>query len=468
MIQPQSIIHYISVTIPPYKWTSDEKMGLISPDFKTINEAEQYRDVLRKHKFYNAVSYRSKNGKFKVHLSREDLMGSMRNDYLKYLFLSSGYSYKDKDKDTENDQKINQIINYAKQKKQTPIFYLSRYSSFFQKKDRAIGCLIGLCVGDALGVTQEIFPLTSLPETLIMVLKQREQLKLNPQSDMMGGGPWVHSGTILEQGEFTDDSSMALCLADSLLFMGQLDPSDLMERFTRWWKTGYNSSRPNSIGLGGNIAKALEKFKNDPSNPIAGGTDPDKDAGNGAIMRLAPIAIYWHDDFQQAVLMARLQASVTHNIPETTESCVLMTYIMIKGIHGDSVEHIFNNLYMIIPQLKDPQIADLARLDAKWKSKSEKQIITLPGRTLWSLEAALWCLYTTKTFKDCIIKVINLGGDADTVGAIAGQMAGAIYGCSEIPSEWIYKLKYNQKITQKVIALFEKKKLNNETLIEYN
>jgi ADP-ribosyl-[dinitrogen reductase] hydrolase len=343
-----------------------------------------------------------------------------------------------------------------------------------KKKLKAVGSLIGLAIGDAMGVTQEIFPKGSLKDTIKMVLRQREGLAKNPQKDIIGNGPWKDHGVVLEPGDFTDDTSMALCLADSLIIKSGLDPPDLMERFIDWWDNGTNASIRikqdgkiigKSVGLGHNVNLAMQRYKKNKSNPIAGGSNPDKDAGNGAIMRMAPIAIFWYYDVNKAIEMAKLQASVTHNVSEAMDACALMAYFICLGIAGKSKDEIFGSLESVISKLTNKDIIELAGANAKWKTKKDEQIVTLPGRTLWSLEAALYCVYNTNSFSEAIVKSVNLGGDADTVTAVTGQLAGALYGFDQIPIEWIKTLKHTSQIIKKALALFNKTKFTLEMVI---
>jgi len=370
---------------------------------------------------------------------------------------------------------INIIFNKAKQEKGykiwVPIDTLDKYImshkiSINKKLNKAVGCLLGLAIGDALGVTEEIFPSSSFKETINRVLIQRKRLKKNPQMYMLGGGPLNNNGVTLEPGDFTDDTSMALCLADSLLITKTLDTYDLMIRFVKWWDEGYNASiKGKPVGLGGNINIALQKFKKNPKQPIAGGVNPDKDAGNGAIMRMAPVALFWYNNVNMAMNMAKLQASVTHNVSEVKDGCALMAFIICCGIEGKSKNEIFDILHIINSTLENEEIIELTHKNAKWKTKNESEIITLPGRNLWSLEAALWCVYHTNNFKDALIKAINLGGDSDTIGAIVGQIAGSIYGLNSIPSMWLNTLKHKLKIEKRAIALIKRSKFTHNMII---
>ena len=146
--------------------------------------------------------------------------------------------------------------------------------------DRALGCLFGLAVGDALGTTLEFATRDARPHL----------------TDMVGGGPFG-----LRPGEWTDDTSMALCLADCLIACGELDQGDLMERFVRWWQEGENSHSGRCFDIGTTTQRALQRFI-ETGDPVAGATDPGT-AGNGSVMRLAPVALRWADNAEQAILL---------------------------------------------------------------------------------------------------------------------------------------------------------------------
>jgi ADP-ribosyl-[dinitrogen reductase] hydrolase len=345
------------------------------------------------------------------------------------------------------------------------------------EEDRAIGSLLGLAIGDAFGVSQEIIPrFGGTPDELhSKVLSQRKKRRQfrGIQTNMEGGGPFLPS-IKLKPGEYTDDTSMALCLADSLIACQKLDAHDLMERFTLWLDEGYNASRyawdeskkkfvGTAWGVGSNVAKAIQKFKKNRSNAIAGGTDPMRDAGNGSIMRLSPVAIFYHQDIDAAISAAKVQSSVTHNVVEALDACAYLAQIIVLAIEGLKKEEIF--LLREQTLITHLEIKELTQADAAWKLKTEDQIRTLPGRALWSLEAALWVITHTNSFKDAIITAANLGGDADTVSAIVGQIAGALYGASSIPEEWRSQLTHAEAISRKAKALFHHSPDNGELSI---
>jgi hypothetical protein len=155
-----------------------------------------------------------------------------------------------------------------------------------KRLDRAIGALVGLAVGDSIGTSLEFSERDSRP----------------PVNDMIGGGPFR-----LRPGEWTDDTAMALCLADSLLACEGLNQRDLIERFCQWWHNGENSCTGDCFDVGITTREALRRFENT-GDPIAGGTEPHK-AGNGSLMRLAPVAIYWHRDRENVERAARAQSA---------------------------------------------------------------------------------------------------------------------------------------------------------------
>lgn len=335
-------------------------------------------------------------------------------------------------------------------------------------ESQAIASILGGAIGDALGVYQETFPCSNdLEKIHSHVLKIRKSMVV-PQTNYRSGGPWAKQGHVMKAGEWTDDTAMMLCLADSLLIKKTVDIGDLVSRFVAWWNTGYNSSQGGAVGLGGNIRKAIMSF--DPKNPdrLLGGTNPSRDAGNGSLMRLAPVPVYWHNDLNEAISMARLQTAATHNVTECLDGSALMTFFVWHAINGVPKDRLFEILGDC-PGISHPEINELTLPNASWRNKHADEIRTLPGRCLWSLEAALWCVYYTNCFKDAVIKAVNLGGDADTVASITGQMAGAIYGTDSIPRSWMSGLRHGNNIAARAKALFNHEPYDqNEHRLCYN
>jgi ADP-ribosyl-[dinitrogen reductase] hydrolase len=291
--------------------------------------------------------------------------------------------------------------------------------------DRALGSLLGLAVGDALGTTLEFSDRDTQP----------------PLVDIVGGGPFR-----LQPGEWTDDTSMALCLADSLIARGGLDQRDLMERFLRWWQEGYNSHNGRCFDIGITTRNALDRFQGS-GDPISGSTDPDT-AGNGSVMRLAPVALRWLNEPAQAITAARAQSVTTHGAPAAVEGCALLADILVAAIMtGDKP--------IVLRRRSAPEPSIDAIAAGSWCRKNRNDIKS-SGYVVHTLEAALWCVGRTESFKDAVLLAANLGGDADTVAAVTGQIAGALWGRKAIPVHWLQRLVWCDQIEQqgrKLLAL---------------
>ena len=295
--------------------------------------------------------------------------------------------------------------------------------------DRCRGALLGLAVGDAVGTTLEF----------------QTRGSFDPITDMIGGGPFH-----LKPGQWTDDTSMALCLAASLITCGGFDAQDQMERYVRWWRTGYFSSTGTCFDIGNTTAAALARFEQ-VGNPMSGSTDP-LSAGNGSIMRLAPVPIFYRDDLARAVHFAGESSRTTHAAAECVDACKLFAALQVMAIRGASKEEILFGT-KLPEELKpfEPSISSIARGSYRGKTAAE---IRGSGYVVESLEAALWCFLTTESFEQAILASANLGDDADTTAAVCGQLAGAYYGATSIPEHWLRKLSLRAEIEELVIKLY--------------
>lgn len=281
--------------------------------------------------------------------------------------------------------------------------------------DGCRGALVGLAVGDAIGTTTEF----------------QARDSYNHVTEMVGGGVFK-----LKAGEWTDDTSMALCLGASLIHEG-FNPHDQMNRYKKWRDEGYMSSNGRCFDIGNTVSYALNRYYGQ-DDAYCGSTHP-QDAGNGSLMRLAPIAIKYHDthimDLQR---MARNSSRTTHGAVECLESCAVYATLIADAIHGVPKDEIL----LAYDALPDHPSAGKIRkiLDDQTFYHKTRDEISSSGYVIHTLEAALWCYAQTDNFKDCILLAANLGDDSDTVAAIAGQLAGAYYGESAIPSKWKRKL----------------------------
>ena len=291
--------------------------------------------------------------------------------------------------------------------------------------DRAKGALVGLALGDALGTTLEFAGRDTKP----------------PVTDLVGGGPFG-----LAAGEWTDDTSMALCLAESLLERGLLDVQDLMERFLRWYEEGHNSVTGKCFDIGGATKAALHSFS-DTREPLSGSTDPQS-AGNGSLMRLSPVAIRWWHDRSGATAAARLQSRTTHGAAQAVEACALYAELLIEAIAGTPKETVLRARVWS----GDAQIAEVAA--GSWRAR-ERGDISSSGYVLHTLEAALWCVDRSESIEDALVLAANLADDADTVAAVTGQLAGALWGMSGAPPGWLDKLAWRERLEALATGLFE-------------
>ncbi|TXN72804.1 ADP-ribosylglycohydrolase family protein [Methylobacterium sp. WL8] len=313
--------------------------------------------------------------------------------------------------------------------------------------ERARGALLGFAVGDALGTTLEFSRRDILPQ----------------HTEMTGGGPFQ-----LAPGEWTDDTSQQLALAESLLHAPGFDPADLMTRFVAWFRNGDNSCTGQCFDVGIATREALVRFERN-GDPYAGSTDPDT-AGNGSLMRLAPVALVTLHNPGEAERIAEAQSRTTHGAPQAVEACAYFVQLLREAILGQPdvlrprpwigadtdglrPRHFISGMDDDLTPVKrtgDAAIHEIAQ--GSWRGKTRKQIRS-SGYVLHTLEAALWAVGTTTTFEEAVTLAVNLADDADTVGAVTGQLAGALYGASAIPERWLHPLAWRERITQLADAL---------------
>ncbi|WP_236207586.1 ADP-ribosylglycohydrolase family protein [Pseudomonas tohonis] len=292
--------------------------------------------------------------------------------------------------------------------------------------DRYKGCLLGLASGDAVGTTLEFFP----PGTF------------KPIADMNGGGPFA-----LAPGQWTDDTSMALCLAESLLEKNGFDAADQMTRYLNWWQWGYWSSTGQCFDIGTTIREALTHYQ-ESGEPFAGSSDPDT-AGNGSLMRLAPVVMYYFPSQEEVTHFAQQSSRTTHGAAEAVEACKLLAQVIANALAGKSRDQLLDASPALYLQ---PAIRELASGSFIGKPRAQ---IRGTGYCVASLEAALWCFWVTDSFEAAVLEAANLGDDADTTAAIVGQVAGAYYGKPGIPARWLGKLHQGDEIEGIASALYQ-------------
>ena len=298
------------------------------------------------------------------------------------------------------------------------------------------GSLLGLAVGDALGTTLEF----KSPGTF------------TPITDMVGGGPFN-----LEPGEWTDDTSMALCLAESLIEKEKFDPSDQMQRYLKWSRDGYLSSNGKCFDIGMTVGIALRKFKKT-NDPYAGSEAPNF-AGNGSLMRLAPIPLVYANDEIVAMEKAVESSRTTHGTKNCTDACRYMAVLILGAVKGKSKETILNEIALPTLEIwnQRPLAPAIANIASGSYQRKEPPEIKGTGYVVYSLVAALWAFYKSVNFEEGALMAVNLGNDADTTGAIYGQLAGAYYGLDGIPDRFKDEIVMKELILSNAESLCQEK-----------
>lgn len=300
--------------------------------------------------------------------------------------------------------------------------------------DRSRGALLGLAVGDALGTTLEF----KRPGTF------------EPLTDMAGGGPFG-----LKPGEWTDDTSMALCLAESLVERRGFDAHDQMQRYVRWRRDGRFSVKGHCFDIGITTGRALSRFEQT-GEPFSGPVEPDT-AGNGSIMRLAPVAMAFAHDPAEALRLAGDSSRTTHVARACVDACRYLAGVIVGAINGASKEELLSPYYAPVPDAwgVEPLCEAVAQVAAGSFLRKEPPEIRGSGYVVASLEAALWAFARSGSFEEGALLAVNLGDDADTTGAVYGQVAGAYYGASGIPGRWLEVLAMREEIERLAIGLAE-------------
>ena len=280
-------------------------------------------------------------------------------------------------------------------------------------EDKQKGMFVGLAIGDTLG----------------MPLEFKQSGTFKPLESLAGGGPFN-----LPLGYWTDDTSMALCLADSILEKQGYDSYDVMDRYADWQMNGYRSSTGACFDIGNQVSSAIARYK---SQPEVDTTEQRiESAGNGCIMRLAPVVIASlavNNSLEDTMAVASVSCRETHFSTLAEEATALFAGLLFNAVSAVNKDQVL--------QLNTTTTFSTQLLTTV-NQASQKTIDELKptGYVLDTLEVAVWAFMTTDNFKDGALKAINLGGDSDTIGAVYGQLAGAYYGLSGIPQEWLEHL----------------------------
>lgn len=294
--------------------------------------------------------------------------------------------------------------------------------------------IFGTCVADALGVPVEF--------------KNRSYLKTMPLTTMRGHGTYNQP-----VGTWSDDSSMLLCLADSLGIRGCVDPEDIMARFLQWYSRGAYTPWDDCFDCGMAVSQALHRYQKGVPAHKCGGTDTYSN-GNGSLMRILPMAyglyVRYGADLTahpEAMDQIHLVSAVTHAHPISLSACGIYILIAAKLLGGADLSTAIRMgvaeglaYYDAIPEFADSlKVWDRIR-DVDALAALPEEEINSGGYVVETLEASLWCLLNTENYRDSALKAVNLGGDTDTTAAVTGGLAGLAYGMAGIPNEWLEKL----------------------------
>ena len=302
------------------------------------------------------------------------------------------------------------------------------------KQDRYRGSILGLAAGDALGAPVEF----------------KRPGSFKPVSGMTSGGAFG-----LTAGQWTDDTSLALCLSESLIETKGFDLVDQLERYVLWYRHGHLSSTGECFDIGNTTSAALREFERT-RNPRCGPTSPST-AGNGSLMRLAPVPLVYANRFVEAVEKSGESSRTTHGAIEAVDSCRYMGALITGAVNGRSKANLLSDHYSEDPSYwRDNPLSEKVAAIAKGSFKEKAPpLIKGGGYVIECLEAALWAFHNSESFESGCLLAVNLGDDADTTGAVYGQLAGAYYGASSIPDNWVNVLAKKELLESHSQALHE-------------
>lgn len=293
------------------------------------------------------------------------------------------------------------------------------------RKNFSKNILIGSAVGDALGVPVEF--------------KSRQYLQQNPVTDMMGYGTYN-----MPPGTFSDDSSMMFCLAESLC--NGYNVNDIAEKFQMWMHEGYWTADGEVFDVGISTRKAINRLRV-VKNPTEAGSTAESDNGNGSLMRILPLAIFTKDlSIDERCEIVKEVSSITHAHNRSVLACIYYIEFALNVLDSENLEEAYLNtnfwlkLFLEENEIYKNEFTYFERILSGKLIDLKEDEIKSTGYVMDSLEASIWCLLHTSSYKDCVLKAVNLGHDTDTIACIAGGIAGIYYDAETIPTNWIEQL----------------------------
>jgi ADP-ribosyl-[dinitrogen reductase] hydrolase len=292
-------------------------------------------------------------------------------------------------------------------------------------REDVLGGLFGLCIGDALGLPVEGAPRALLKKKPVEEIGYTEQLRGVPP------------------GWWSDDSSLSFCLAESLL--KGFDLEDIANRFVRWLLEGYWTPGGKAFGIGGTTYRALERIRGGAAAAESGGTD-EYSNGNGSLMRILPLAIFLFDaPVAERYRKTHLVSAITHAHPRSQVACGIFVELACRLLRAKDRESSYRETKEAAARYYGThryagQLVYFKRILESDISACDESEIRSSGYVVDTLEASLFCFLNGKSYEDAVLRAVNLGGDTDTTGAVAGGLAGIFYGYSSIPERWIRRI----------------------------
>ena len=307
-------------------------------------------------------------------------------------------------------------------------------------KSKVLGGLLGFCVGDSLGLSVEF--------------KSREELRENPLKDMVGYGTYNQP-----PGTWSDDSSLTFCLIETLLT--GLDLEELGNKFVKWLYEAYWTPNGETFDVGNGTRIAINRLR-DGIDPLKAGLDDERSNGNGSLMRILPLVFYLKDSNRDRLhRIIHDVSSLTHRHLRSKLACSIYVEFGISLLEGKTKSEAYGHMKKkILNHFSNYSYSDelnfYERILHDDIGKLTKNQIKSSGYVVDTLEASLWCFLNNNNYKETVIEAVNLGVDTDTIGAIAGGLAGIYYGVEFIPSEWIDKLSKKEEIYDLCIKFYNK------------
>lgn len=293
------------------------------------------------------------------------------------------------------------------------------------------GAIFGHVIGDALGVPVEY--------------SLRAKLDKHPVDRMLANG--THN---MPQGTWSDDSSMMLCTLASIIEKQDVDSQDIMHRFSMWAKNGYMTPYGKPFGIGRTTLKSIGKYLRGEIVAKCGCLS-EKDNGNGSLMRILPVSLFncFNNNIGENEDLLRIHkiSSLTHAHERSCVACGIYDFIFKEIVKLQNKSSIYLGLEKAANHYKhNPEFQSYKRLFEIGFCHLSKEEIKSSGYVVDTLEAAVWCLLNSENYRDTILKAVNLGGDTDTIAAVAGGIAGTLYGYDDLPKEWIDVIVNKDKI----------------------